>query len=51
MDSQFSAVLFGKNLTNEEYFVGGMTLAPALGHNAAAVGEPRTYGVEVSYRF
>lgn len=51
MGSPFSAALFGKNLTDEEYFVGGMTLAPALGHNAAAVGEPRTYGVEFSYRY
>lgn len=51
MGSQVSAALFGKNLTKEEYFVGGMTLAAALGHNAAAVGEPRTYGLELSVRF
>ncbi|MFT3930630.1 MAG: TonB-dependent receptor [Spongiibacteraceae bacterium] len=51
MKSQFSAALFGKNLTDEEYFVGGMPLGASLGHNAAAVGEPRTYGVEVAYRF
>ncbi|MFC0203734.1 TonB-dependent receptor [Novosphingobium soli] len=49
--SGFSAALFAKNLTDEAYFVGGMTLAAALGHNAAAVGEPRTYGLELSYRF
>ncbi|RLP55840.1 MAG: hypothetical protein D6160_00015 [Ketobacter sp.] len=51
MDSRFSVALYGKNLTNEEYFVGGMTLAAALGHNAAAVGEPRTYGAELNYQF
>jgi iron complex outermembrane receptor protein len=51
LGSRFSAALFGKNLSNETYFVGGMTLAAALGHNAAAVGEPRTYGLELSYRF
>ena len=51
MDSQFSAAVYGKNLTDEEYFVGGMTLAAALGHNAAAVGEPRTFGAELSYEF
>lgn len=51
MDSQFSAAIYGKNLTDEEYFVGGMTLAAALGHNAAAVGEPRTFGAELSYQF
>lgn len=49
--SDFSAALFAKNLTDKAYFVGGMTLAAALGHNAAAVGEPRTYGLELSYRF
>lgn len=46
-----SLALFGRNLDNEEYFVGGMSLATALGHNAAAVGEPRTYGIEASYKF
>ena len=51
MGSNVTAALFGKNLTDEEYFVGGMTLASALGHNAAAVGEPRTYGIELSYRY
>ncbi|TCM15013.1 iron complex outermembrane receptor protein [Novosphingobium sp. PhB165] len=51
MGSDFSAALFAKNLTDKAYFVGGMTLAAALGHNAAAVGEPRTYGLEISYKF
>ncbi len=51
LGSDFSAALFVKNLTDKAYFVGGMTLAAALGHNAAAVGEPRTYGLEISYKF
>jgi iron complex outermembrane receptor protein len=51
MGSGFSAALFGKNLTKKEYFTGGMTLAAALGHNAAAVGEPRTYGMELGFEF
>ncbi|MEZ5742607.1 MAG: TonB-dependent receptor [Sphingomonadaceae bacterium] len=51
MGSGFNAAVFGKNLTKERYFTGGMTLAAALGHNAAAVGEPRTYGVELSFEF
>ncbi len=51
MGSNLTAALFGKNLLDEEYFVGGMALASALGHNAAAVGEPRTYGLELSYEF
>jgi iron complex outermembrane receptor protein len=49
--SDFSGALFGKNLADEEYFVGGMPLGASLGHNAAAVGEPRTYGVELTYQF
>ncbi len=28
-----------------------MALGSSLGHNAAAVGEPRTYGLELSYDF
>ncbi len=51
MGSRFSLALFGKNLGDEEYFVGGMPLGASLGHNGAVVGEPRTYGVEVSYQF
>ncbi len=51
MGSQFSGALFGKNLADEDHFVGGMPLGASLGHNAAAVGEPRTYGLEISYRY
>lgn len=51
MGSHFSAALFGKNLTNEHYFVGGMPLGASLGHNAAVVGEPRMYGAEATYKF
>ncbi|QIG80774.1 TonB-dependent receptor [Stakelama tenebrarum] len=49
--SNFSAAVFGENLLDEEYFVGGMQLAVALGHNGAVVGKPRMYGLELSYRF
>lgn len=51
LGTKLSSALFGKNLSDREYFVGGMTLAAALGHNAAAVGEPRTFGVELSYKY
>lgn len=51
MGSPFAAAIFGKNLTDEEYFVGGMPLGASLGHNSAAVGEPRMYGAEVTYTF
>jgi iron complex outermembrane receptor protein len=49
--SQVSAALYADNLLGEEYFVGGMQLAVALGHNAAVVGRPRTYGAELSVKF
>ncbi len=51
LGSGFSAALYGRNLTDEDHFVGGMSLAAALGHNAAAVGEPRTYALELTYEF
>jgi iron complex outermembrane receptor protein len=51
MKSGFSLAAYGKNLGNRGYFVGGMPLGNALGHNAAAVGEPRTYGIEASVKF
>ena len=51
MGTGFSGALFAKNMLNKAYFAGGMTLASSLGQNAAAVGEPRTYGVELSYKF
>lgn len=51
MGTGFSAALFARNLLKETYFTGGMTLAAALGHNAAAVGEPRTYGLELGFKF
>lgn len=49
--SHVSAAVYGENLFDEQYFVGGMQLAVALGHNAAVVGKPRTYGVELSFKF
>lgn len=51
MGSQFSTAVFGRNLANKDHFLGGMALGASLGHNAAAVGEPRTYGLEMTYAF
>lgn len=51
MGSNVSAALYGENLLDDPYFVGGMQLAVALGHNGAVVGKPRTYGLEVSLNF
>jgi iron complex outermembrane receptor protein len=49
--SQISGALFAQNLLDKAYFAGGMQLAVALGHNAAVVGEPRMYGIELSFAF
>jgi iron complex outermembrane receptor protein len=49
--SQISAALFGKNLTNKAYFTGGIPLGASLGVNDAVVGEPRTWGIELSAKF
>ncbi|GAA0315285.1 hypothetical protein GCM10009087_27150 [Sphingomonas oligophenolica] len=49
--SKLSAAVFGENLLDKQYFVGGMQLAVALGQNGAVVGKPRTYGVELSVKF
>ncbi len=49
--SGFSAVAFIRNATDEEYERGGLPLAGVTATNGTIAGEPRTYGVEVSYRF
>lgn len=49
--THLSAALWGKNLTDKAYFTGGIPLGASLGTNNAAVGEPRTYGVELSAKF
>jgi iron complex outermembrane receptor protein len=46
-----SADLFAKNVFDKEYFTGGIPLGASLGVNNASVGEPRTYGVELSAKF
>jgi iron complex outermembrane recepter protein len=43
--------VFGKNLTDKEYFVLGISLEAALGYNYLASGEPRVIGVEIVKRF
>ena len=49
--SGVSAAFFAKNIFDKEYFVGGIGLGTAGGYNLAVPGEPRTYGVDVSFRF
>ena len=51
----FSAGVWIKNLTNKEYIAYGLNQndadTGALGFDYALVGEPRTYGVDLTYRF
>ncbi|MFP5454219.1 MAG: TonB-dependent receptor, partial [Alphaproteobacteria bacterium] len=43
--------VFANNITGRKYIVGGYPLASALGFDAALYGEPRTYGLNIRYRF
>jgi iron complex outermembrane recepter protein len=51
MGSAFDVLGYVKNLTDEEYKVGGVQLYPTFGLVAAAYGEPITAGVQLRYRF
>ena len=42
---------FLKNAFNVGYSVGGLGQGAAFGSNSSVPGEPRTYGVEIGYRF
>lgn len=43
--------VFGTNLTNKDYLVGGYSVATDLGSDAILAGEPRMYGMSIRYRF
>ena len=47
----FDVQLNVNNIFDKEYFVGGIGLGTAGGYNLAVPGEPRTYGVDLSFRF
>jgi iron complex outermembrane receptor protein len=49
--SQFSVTAYLRNATDEEYERGGLPLAGVTATNATIIGEPRTYGLELTYRF
>jgi iron complex outermembrane receptor protein len=40
-----------KNVTDEEYTLGGIQLYTTIGISTKAYGEPRTYGMELRYKF
>ena len=45
------AALFVKNLTNEAYAVERQDLVSAFGFAGTIYNDPRTYGLEISFRF
>lgn len=49
--SGVSAAFFAKNIFDKQYYVGGIGLGTAGGYNLAVPGEPRTYGIDISFRF
>lgn len=49
--SSFSANAYLRNAFDEEYERGGLPLAGVHGSNATIAGEPRTYGMELTYTF
>lgn len=49
--SKLDLRLWGRNLTDEKYMVGGVGILDAAGFSSALWGEPRTYGIDLVYRF
>jgi iron complex outermembrane receptor protein len=49
--SKFDFRLWGRNLTDEKYMVGGVGILDVAGLSSALWGTPRTYGVDLTYRF
>lgn len=48
---ELNVSLFVKNLTDEEYFQGGFTVAETLGSSILTQGPGREYGLEATYNF
>lgn len=51
MGSKFDVTAYMKNVTDREYAVGGLQLYNTFGVLARAYGDPRTYGMQLRYRF
>src|SRR3546814_10369945 len=49
--SKYSVSAFIRNLADKEYYTGGFALTGSLGVNSVAVGTPRMFGAEITYRF
>ena len=50
-DEKWTGAIYGTNLTDEEYFVGGVALVESSGVGGFAVAPPRMYGAELQYHF
>jgi iron complex outermembrane receptor protein len=50
-NERWAAAVYGSNLTDEEYLVGGTALIESSGTGGIAVAPPRMYGAELQYRF
>jgi iron complex outermembrane receptor protein len=42
---------FVKNLGNEEYYTSGASLYPTIGTASQTFGDPRQWGISLTYRF
>jgi len=50
-EGKFSIAAWVKNLADEEYDIYAINLQAGLGFDTFVTGPPRTYGVELGYRF
>ena len=51
MESDVSAALFVRNLSDKVYHISGYALGASNGVNTWYPGEPRTFGAELSVKF
>lgn len=51
MGSNVDLTAYAKNLTDEEYAVGGVMLYHSLGLSTKVFGEPRNFGLQLRYQF
>lgn len=51
LGSAFDLAIFGKNLTDEKYAIGGIDLLEDLGLATRVYGAPRTWGVSLRYSY
>jgi iron complex outermembrane receptor protein len=50
-DTGLTGGLYVRNLTNKEYYVGGIPQGADLGLNQASPGRPRMFGIDLKYSF